>query len=187
MHITWGHRDCRRPEQLQPVTSSFIIIPPCHPHQHFYHFDPHQHHGCRHLPSQSLSSLSMSVFCSSIDVLVDVGNVTSNVMPQSTIASVLIDHWSWLMWWSLPSPYRWLFSFCLQYRCHDDPHEQYHHHRHRSLYTLIIIIILLHTTSHVWVVDGYEQQGVASKWFWVQNRRSRCYTAQCSRCQLKVA
>ena len=30
MHITWGHRGCRRPKQTQPVTSSFIIIPHCH-------------------------------------------------------------------------------------------------------------------------------------------------------------
>ena len=48
MHITWGHLGCRRPERLQPVTSSFIIIPHCHDHRHHHrhHHHHHRHHGC---------------------------------------------------------------------------------------------------------------------------------------------
>ena len=49
MHITWGHLGCRRPERLQPVTSSFIIIPHCHDHHHHQHQHNHHHyhhHGC---------------------------------------------------------------------------------------------------------------------------------------------
>ena len=41
MHITWGHRGCRRPKQTQPVTSSFIIIPHCHARRH------HAPHRCQ--------------------------------------------------------------------------------------------------------------------------------------------